>query len=104
METTAYESINTGRSYNICISLPLGYQDGSKTYPKLYPVIYVLDGDVMFGTAKEVVNALSLGNELEDSIVVGIGSAEDNFDKVFALREQDWVLPRPITKHLHFSY
>jgi len=98
METSYLKSTDIDRIYNLYISLPFDYQEGSSEYP----VIYVLDGDLLFGTVKEVVLHLSYV-ELKDSIVVGIGYDTDVIGDIFTNRYQDLVPNGPnYSKFTHF--
>jgi hypothetical protein len=63
-----------GKEYRILVALPTGYAESKETYP----VLYVLDADMYFGTIAETVRALAafkklLSIEAPDMIVVGIG-------------------------------
>ncbi len=86
METSFLQSSEIDRIYNLYISLPYDYQEGSLDYP----VIYVLDGDILFGTVKDVVFGL-FDLEMKDSIVVGIGYDTDVYDDILTNRDQDLV-------------
>jgi len=92
METSYLKSTDIDRIYNLYISLPFDYQEGSSEYP----VIYVLDGDLL------VVLHLSYV-ELKDSIVVGIGYDTDVIGDIFTNRYQDLVPNGPnYSKFTHF--
>jgi predicted alpha/beta superfamily hydrolase len=82
METSYLESTDIDRIYNLYISLPYDYQEGSSEYP----VIYVLDGDILFGSVREFIMT---NVEIEDSIVVGIGYDTDEIGDIFTYRYQD---------------
>jgi len=84
METSLLKSSEIDRIYNLYISLPYDYQEGSIDYP----VIYVLDGDILFGTVKDAVFGL-FDLEMKDSIVIGIGYDEDVYDDIYTNRDQD---------------
>ena len=84
METRYLKSADIDRIYNLYISLPIDYQEGLIDYP----VIYVLDGDLFFGTVKDVVLVLS-DVEMKDSIVVGIGYDTDVFGDIVTNHYQD---------------
>ena len=57
-----------GENYIIQVGLPIGYAPSNK----LYPVLYVLDGDKSFGMTKEIADWLMWSKEIKDIIVVGI--------------------------------
>ncbi len=56
-------------SFHIFISLPENYNESEQ----LYPVFYVLDGDVAFGIAAGIARYLQIGGNIPELIVVGIG-------------------------------
>jgi len=86
METISFPSEHTGRTYNLYISLPLFYYPGVKDYPS----IYVLDGDILFGTTKEVVHALTVSEIIEDQVVIGIGYDTNRVEDIFAYRAAEY--------------
>jgi predicted alpha/beta superfamily hydrolase len=86
MKTITFPSENTGRTYNLYISLPLFYYPGARDYPS----IYVLDGDILFGTTKEVVHALAVSEVIEDHVVVGIGYDTNKVEEIFAFRAAEY--------------
>ena len=86
METISFPSENTGRIYNLYISLPLFYYPGVKDYPS----IYVLDGEILFGTTKEVVHALTVSEVIEDHVVIGIGYDTNRVEDIFTFRAAEY--------------
>ena len=63
-----------GKEYKILVALPSGYAESKETYP----VLYVLDADISFGTIAETTRNLAAGRkmfsiEVPDMIVVGVG-------------------------------
>jgi hypothetical protein len=58
-------SIN-GENYTLSIHVPL-----TPPPPAGYPVIYVLDGDFLFGMASDI--SLAIGNPALTPVVVGVG-------------------------------
>jgi predicted alpha/beta superfamily hydrolase len=64
----------TGRDYQLYISLPRSYDSKGTTK---YPVLYVLDGETFFPLFKTARELMDFGNELEEVIIVGIGSGTD---------------------------
>ena len=96
METSFLESTDIDRIYDLYISLPVDYQEGLKEYP----VVYVLDGDYLFGTVKEVI---LFNVEIKDSIVVGIGYDTDVIADILTNRYQDLAPNGPnYSKFTHF--
>lgn len=59
-----------GDAYRISVGLPLSYATDPE---RQFPVLYVLDADVGFGSAVEVTRFLALSREIPEVIVVGIG-------------------------------
>ena len=60
-----------GKDYQLYISFPSSYSTKDTTS---YPVLYVLDGLQAFPMIRGAQNVLSFGKEIEDVIIVGIGS------------------------------
>src|SRR5579871_2121494 len=85
-------SQQTGRTYRITVSLPLGYTASAgeawpfNDTPAEWPVVYVLDGNWYFGMVTDIIRPMSWCGSTSDAIVVGIGYAEDNDPKA-AFRE-----------------
>ena len=55
--------------FYLYISLP----DAFDKSDKIYPVLYLLDGDVAFGMAASIARYLQFGNTIPELIIVGIG-------------------------------
>ncbi len=72
--------------YRISVALPLSYYTNTN---KTYPVLYMLDPHLSFGTVTDVVRVAAVGGELPELIVVGIGYPED-IVRARALRERDY--------------
>jgi hypothetical protein len=73
-ELRSLKSRSLGKEYKILVALPAGYADSKETYP----VLYVLDANVCFGTIAEIVRFLAANRkmfsiEVPDTIVIGIG-------------------------------
>jgi uncharacterized protein len=83
-----FKSAITGRDYRIYISRPLipGPQSG-------YPVVYVFDGNGVFGTATEAARLLSAGGEARAAVIVGIGYPTESMPQVMTLRMKDMTTP-----------
>ncbi|MCQ8277630.1 alpha/beta hydrolase-fold protein [Acetobacteraceae bacterium KSS8] len=60
-----------GESYRIQMSIPAGPPPSAG-----YPVIYVLDGNIFFGTFAGAMRRRALAGELDEAIVVGIEDGE----------------------------
>jgi predicted alpha/beta superfamily hydrolase len=89
-EVTTLHSSAVGRDYTIYVALPLSY---SKNTSETYPVVYLLDGDVLFGALTEPARLLQSVNELPELIIVGIGYGMpwDDTGEVKRLREIDYT-------------
>jgi len=89
-EVTMLHSSMVGRDYRINVALPLNY---SKNTSKTYPVVYLLDGDLLFGALTGPTRLLQAVNELPELIIVGIGYGMpwDDTGEVKRLRELDYT-------------
>lgn len=67
-ETFTLESAVTGRTYQIYVALPRGYEDSDS----LYPVLYSVDANSQFGTIVDVARAM-LVEGLPEPLLIGIG-------------------------------
>jgi predicted alpha/beta superfamily hydrolase len=94
-EQMMLKSKETGRDYVLQVRNPLGYDRLRK-----YPVVYLLDGDVLFGTAKETLTMLEYGKEMEEVILVGISYGKD-FGYWYNSRVDDFC-PTRRTDYPHF--
>ncbi|MEO5826819.1 MAG: alpha/beta hydrolase-fold protein, partial [Gemmatimonadales bacterium] len=65
------KSTVNGHEYRLYVAPPEGYAAGGTTR---YPVLYVLDGHFAFPAAVAARNYLGIFGELEDVIIVGIGT------------------------------
>ncbi len=73
-----FESEIVGRGYHIYVKLPEGYDDGNNI---AYPTIYVLDGGALFPLFSAYYRYLNFGEEVPDSIIVGISYGTDSFEE-----------------------
>lgn len=71
------ESEYVGRSYHTYVMLPDGYDDAPD---KLYPTVYLLDGGTLFPLLTAYYRYLSFGDEIAESIIVGISYGSDTFE------------------------
>jgi len=71
---TTISSKIMGKDYQLYISFPSGYSINDTVK---YPVLYLLDGRQFFPIIKSAREALDFGGELEQVIIVGIGSGLD---------------------------
>ena len=87
-ERTLFSAIR-GREYHLSVALP----DGYKTTTQAYPVIYVLDGDVIFGMAAGLTAMTGWFKEAPEAIIVGISYGMASYDQWVELRERDFKIP-----------
>lgn len=87
-ERTLFSSIR-GREYHLSVALP----DGYATSTEAYPVIYVLDGDFLFGMAAGLTRFTHWFTGVPEAIIVGISYGMDSADEWAQLREQDFKIP-----------
>lgn len=94
------ESVHSGRTYRITISLPLGYASRpDETWPfndtpEKWPVVYVLDGNWYFGMMTDIIRPMAWCGSTTDAIVIGIGYPEgkdpiEAFRTSFTRRDHD---------------
>lgn len=81
-------SHQVGIEYQLAVWLPASYASSGQRYP----VIYVLDGDVIFGMATALLPPLSWFGQVPEMIIVGIGYNR-SMDEFFRLRELDFKIP-----------
>jgi predicted alpha/beta superfamily hydrolase len=87
-EVRTLQSSEGGRDYRIYVSLPQSY---SKNPSKNYPVVYLLDANVLFELTKELCGVLHWAGQLRELMIVGIGYPTDNIAETYALRERDYT-------------
>ena len=82
------------RSYDISIGLPLSY---AVETDKSYPAIIVLDGNRMFGMALDITRQLIFSGDVEELIIISIGTPFDEGHESWVRRrihefslEEDW--------------
>jgi predicted alpha/beta superfamily hydrolase len=68
VECSEFHSRFTGHDYHVYVSLPASYRQGDQRYP----VLYVPDFEDGFLIFKIATDMMSLGNMLEDFILVGV--------------------------------
>lgn len=78
-----------GREYHLSVALPERYQTSSQTYP----VIYVLDADLLFGMVAGLTPIARWFSGAPEAIIVGISYGIDSLDQWAQLRERDFKLP-----------
>ncbi len=88
-EQHQFFSDTRGRSFMLSVVLP----DGYLTSGKRYPVVYVLDGDPLFGFVASLTSATAATGEVPELIAVCIGYGADSYDEWGRLREVDLWYP-----------
>ena len=83
------ESESVGRGYHIYVMLPDGYDANAGD---IYPTIYVLDGGALFPLFAAYSRYLNFGEEIPDSIIVGISYGSATFEGG-NLRSTDYTAP-----------
>jgi predicted alpha/beta superfamily hydrolase len=73
----------------LTVALPEDYHANDDRYP----VVYVLDGDTLFGMAASLTSAAGWAQEAPELIVVGIGYGVESYEQWAQLRELDLALP-----------
>jgi predicted alpha/beta superfamily hydrolase len=77
-----------GRKYHLSVLLPSNYATSAKSYA----VVYLLDGDILFGLAANCTTFLHWTGT-QEVIVVGIGYDMESYDQWGSLRELDFKIP-----------
>jgi predicted alpha/beta superfamily hydrolase len=94
------ESKINGRDYRLLVALPESYAAGDTSR---YPVLYVLDGNILFGLATDTHRALRMFQEVADIIIVGIGYDAGFFMDTFVSRWTDYTPSRDISADTSFA-
>jgi hypothetical protein len=94
------ESKINGRDYRLFVSLPESYVDGDTTR---YPVLFVLDGNALFGLATDTHRALRIFGEVAEIIIVGIGYDARFFMDTFVPRWTDYTPSRDVSADTSFA-
>ncbi|MCK5457814.1 MAG: alpha/beta hydrolase, partial [Melioribacteraceae bacterium] len=76
--------------YYLYVKLPKNYDETDK----IYPVIYLLDGDIAFTMAWSTVRYLQFGKHLPDVIIVGLGYGSLLSSKKETMRERDYTISK----------
>lgn len=83
----------SGRTYRIFVAWPA---PPAKPPPQGYPVVYVLDGNALFGTAVAAARTGAATGELRPALIVGIGYATD--DEAGIEKQRVFDLSPPMAK------
>ncbi len=68
------KSTTSGVEYQIDVALPSGYQSATKRYP----VFYILDGNLVFGTLVDAYRTLRIDAAVPEMVLVGVGYPVDD--------------------------
>ncbi len=82
-------STTLGREYQLAVSLPESYASSQQRYP----VVYLLDGDLIFGMAASLTPLLNWLSNVPDLIIVGINYGIRSYEEWAQLREKDFKIP-----------
>jgi predicted alpha/beta superfamily hydrolase len=75
-EALTVKSKNTGQEYLISVSLPASYDHKPEA---TFPVVYVMDGNLLFEMVTGITRMMQLGGLLPEIIVVSVGYPLDGF-------------------------
>ena len=81
-----------GRDYRVMVSTPFKFDPAAA-----YPVVYVLDANVFFGTVTDAVHFMSFAKEMAPAIVVGVAYPTDDLTAWVRERRLD-LTPTPLSK------
>jgi predicted alpha/beta superfamily hydrolase len=84
-EARSLTSAIVDQEYAISVWLPPSYEESNRTYPALY----VLDANICFGLAADVVISLIFGGEIPEIILVGVGYPIKSYRDWLTLRARD---------------
>jgi predicted alpha/beta superfamily hydrolase len=85
VESRLVTSAVTGRTYQISVALPRGYDTSDETYP----VLYAVDANGEFGTVVEAARLLRFEESIPELLIVGIGYPVGRFFDAAAPRAVD---------------
>jgi len=88
-EQHEFTSAVRGRNFVLSVALPQSYHSSDKRYP----VVYVLDGDGLFGMVGSLTEVATWTAEVPEVIAVCIGYGADSYDEWGQLRQRDLDLP-----------
>jgi predicted alpha/beta superfamily hydrolase len=84
-EVRILPSSHVHQDFQILVALPHGYADTGRAFP----VLYLLDANLNFGTVTETVRLLSVFQQLPEMIVAGIGYPVDGIFETSRFRTRD---------------
>lgn len=81
-------STKVNQEFNLFVSLPHTYAQSEQAYP----VVYVLDGNFLFGITTQTVRLLYFPEELQELIIVGVGYPDiHSFGSSMGVRTRDYT-------------
>ena len=89
LEDINFSSSLLGRDYQLIVILPSEY-DSSQQH---YPVLYLLDGNLLFGMAANLSLLMNMIDNVPEMIIVCIAQKAKNPDEFGLLRELDYKIP-----------
>jgi predicted alpha/beta superfamily hydrolase len=78
-----------GRNFEIFVSLPAGADQPGRRYPALF----ALDANAGFATVADLVARLAAAGEIQDTVVVGVGTPRSEGEREFAYRRFEEFSP-----------
>jgi uncharacterized protein len=84
-EARSLTSALIGQEFSIPVWLPPSYGESDRTYP----VLYLLDANICFGLAADIVISLVFGGEIPEIIVVGVGYPVQSYAEWLTHRARD---------------
>ena len=79
-----------GREYQLAVYLPESYAASSQRYP----VLYLLDSDMVFGMAANFTQFLCWAGIIPEHVIIGIGYKMRSYEELIRLRELDFKIPQ----------
>jgi hypothetical protein len=70
------KSENTGKEFQIKVGLPPSYDHNPEAS---FPVVYVMDGNLLFEIATGIARGMQLGNLIPEIVVVSVGYPLESF-------------------------
>ena len=88
------------RDFRLLISVP-----GRPAPPQGHPVVYLIDGNLHFGTAVDTMRCQACWPDVRDAVIVGIGYPTDRLADALSLRMDDLTTPlrEPMASEPWFS-
>lgn len=81
---------SSGEAFRISVGYPLGLPPSAG-----YPLVIVLDANILFGTALEALRLMSFAEQASPAMLLGIGYPEDDPGSIQRRRLGDFTWPTP---------